>query len=153
MDEDATWYGSRHRRRPHCVRRGPSSPAKVAQQPPPVFGPCLLWPWSPIPATAELLFIKCWQSIAVASLDFVSEKLRCKDPALPPKRAHPQFPAHDCCGQTAVCIRIPLCTEVGLSLGDIVLDGDHLPSPKGAQLPNFWPVFIARWRHFVLEMR
>jgi len=26
MDEDATWYGSRSRPRPHCVRRGPSSP-------------------------------------------------------------------------------------------------------------------------------
>jgi len=35
MDEDATWYGSRPRPRPHCVRRGPRSPAKGAQQPPP----------------------------------------------------------------------------------------------------------------------
>jgi len=26
MDEDATWYGSRPRPMPHCVRRGPSSP-------------------------------------------------------------------------------------------------------------------------------
>jgi len=26
MDEDDTWYGSRPRPRPHCVRRGPSSP-------------------------------------------------------------------------------------------------------------------------------
>ena len=26
LDEDATWYGSRPRPRPHCVRRGPSSP-------------------------------------------------------------------------------------------------------------------------------
>jgi len=26
MDEYATWYGSRRRPRPHCVRRGPSSP-------------------------------------------------------------------------------------------------------------------------------
>ena len=28
MDEDATWYGSRHRRRPHCIRRVPSAPRK-----------------------------------------------------------------------------------------------------------------------------
>ena len=28
MDEDATWYGSRPQPRPHCVRRGPSSPRK-----------------------------------------------------------------------------------------------------------------------------
>jgi len=34
MDEDATWYRSRPRPRLHCVRRGPSSPAKRAQQPP-----------------------------------------------------------------------------------------------------------------------
>jgi len=38
IDEDATWYGSRPRPRPHCVRRGPSSPAKGAQQPRPFFG-------------------------------------------------------------------------------------------------------------------
>jgi len=33
MDQDATWYGSRPRPRPHCVRRGPGSPspAKVVQ--------------------------------------------------------------------------------------------------------------------------
>ena len=51
-----TWYGSRPRRRPHTIRRGPSSgSAKGIQQPPPLFGPCLLWPRSPISATAELL--------------------------------------------------------------------------------------------------
>jgi len=32
-----TWYGSRPRPRPHCVRRGSSSPAKGAQQPSPSF--------------------------------------------------------------------------------------------------------------------
>ena len=36
MDEDSSWYGSRPQRRPHCVRRGPSSaPAKGAQHRPP----------------------------------------------------------------------------------------------------------------------
>ena len=34
----------------------PAAPAKGAQQPPPLFGPCLLWPRSPISAAAELLF-------------------------------------------------------------------------------------------------
>jgi len=28
MDEDATWYGSRPLRRPHCIRRVPSAPRK-----------------------------------------------------------------------------------------------------------------------------
>ena len=43
---------------PHDIvlDRDPDPPAKGAQQPP-LFGPCLLWPWSPISATAELLFL------------------------------------------------------------------------------------------------
>jgi len=42
----------------HIVLDWVPAPAKVAQQPLPlpVFGPCLLWPRSPISATAELLF-------------------------------------------------------------------------------------------------
>jgi len=31
MDEDATWYRSRPRLRPHCARQGPISTAKAAQ--------------------------------------------------------------------------------------------------------------------------
>jgi len=34
MDEDAAWYGSRPRPRPHCIRRGPSSPRKGHSSPP-----------------------------------------------------------------------------------------------------------------------
>jgi len=33
IDEDATWYGSRPRPRPHCVRRGPSYPRKGHSSP------------------------------------------------------------------------------------------------------------------------
>ena len=55
MDEEATGYGSRHWRRPHCIRRVPSAPRKGHSTPPPLLGPCLLWPRSPISATAELL--------------------------------------------------------------------------------------------------
>ena len=39
----------------HIVLDGVPPPAKGAEQPPPFFGPCLLWPRSPISATAELL--------------------------------------------------------------------------------------------------
>jgi len=49
---------------------------------------------------------------------------------LPPKGYSPQFSAHVYCGQTAVCIRIPLRTEVRFGLGDIVLDGDPTPLPS-----------------------
>jgi len=38
----------------HIVLDGVPAPVKGAQQPP-LFGPCLLWPRSPISATAELL--------------------------------------------------------------------------------------------------
>jgi len=43
----------------HIVLDGVPAPAKGAQQPPPLFGPCLLWPRSPISATAELLLTIC----------------------------------------------------------------------------------------------
>ena len=57
MDVDATWYRSRPRPRPQCVRRGPSSPVKGHSSPhSPLFSPCLLWLRSPIAGTAELLF-------------------------------------------------------------------------------------------------
>ena len=54
------------------------------------------------------------------------------------KKGHsPQFLAHVYCGQTAVRIRISLGTEVGLSLGDIVLDGDPAPPPLKGHSPQF----------------
>ena len=56
MDEDATCYRSRPRPSPHCVKWGSSCPQK-GHNSPSLFGPCLLSPWSPISATAELLFV------------------------------------------------------------------------------------------------
>jgi len=55
MDEDATWCGSRPRPRPLCVRRGPRSIAKGAQQLP-LFSAHVYCGHarSPISATAEL---------------------------------------------------------------------------------------------------
>ena len=57
----------------------------------------------------------------------------------------PQFSAHVYCGQTAGSIRIPLGTEVGLSPGDIVLDGDPAPSSQrktGTPPPLFGPCLL-----------
>jgi len=58
---------------------------------------------------------------------------------LPPKTGTtPNVWPHVYCVQTAVCIRIPLGTEVGLSLGDIVLDGDPAPPrERGTAAPLF----------------
>jgi len=68
MDEDATWYGSRHRRRPRSIRRVPSAPRKGHSTPSPLLGPCLLWPRSPILATAELLYIRMYASMKIQKL-------------------------------------------------------------------------------------
>jgi len=68
MDEDVTWYGSKPRPRPQCIRRGPSSLANGAQQPP-LFGPCLLWPRWPISATAELVL-----KIGLCARCFINER-------------------------------------------------------------------------------
>ena len=68
MDQGATWYGDRSRPRPQRVRWGPSSAPKESQQPP-LFGPCLLWPWSPISATVELLYILFSVSFTVIVLN------------------------------------------------------------------------------------
>ena len=55
--------------RPHCVRRGPSSSRQRGTAAPslPLFGSCLLWPRSPISATAELLF----KMVAVRALAWI----------------------------------------------------------------------------------
>ena len=64
-----------------------------------------------------------------------------------PKGASPQFSAHVYCGQTAGWIKMPLGTEVDVSPGHIVLDGDPArpPPAKGAQQAaalSFWPMSI-----------
>jgi len=62
---------------------------------------------------------------------------------LPQRGTVPQFSAHICCGQMAGWIKMPLGTEVGLSIGDIVLDGDPAPPPlKGHSPFNFRPMSV-----------
>ena len=53
MEEDATWYGSRPRPKPHCTRRGPSSLAKCHSSPTPSFRPMSI-----VAAVAHLSY--CW---------------------------------------------------------------------------------------------
>jgi len=53
------------------------------------------------------------------------------------ERRSRQFSARVYCGETVVCIRLPLGTEVGLSLGDIGLDVDPAPSPLKGHSPQF----------------
>jgi len=58
---------------------------------------------------------------------------------LPKKGAEPpaQFLAHVYCGQTAAWIKMPLVTEVGVGLRQIVLDGDPGPPPLKWHNPQF----------------
>jgi len=63
----------------------------------------------------------------------------------PQKGRSPQFSAHICCGQTAAWIKMPLCTEVGLGPGDIVLDGDPAPSsPRRGWSPLQFSAYVYR---------
>ena len=55
-----------------------------------------------------------------------------------PKRGGaPQFSAHICCDQTAAYIKMPLGTEIGLGLCDIMLDGDPAPPTLKGHSPQF----------------
>ena len=94
----------------HIVLHGDPSLANGAH--PPIFSPCLLWPW---------LWIKMPLSMEVGlgPDDFVLGG----DPAPhPQKGGRPQFSAHVYCGQAAGWIKMPFGTEVGLGPSDIVLD-------------------------------
>jgi len=44
------------------------------------------------------------------------------------------------------CMHQDTSTEVGLSLGDIVLDGDPAPLPQRGTAPNFWPMSVVAKR-------
>jgi len=49
------------------------------------------------------------------------------------------------CGQTVGWIKMKLGVEVGLGPGYIVADGDPAPLSRGAQPPNFWPMWPNGW--------
>jgi len=60
-------------------------------------------------------------------------------PSLKQGAEPPKFSAHLYCGHTAGCIKMPLGTEVGLSLRDIVFDVDPATFRKRAHPPH--PIF------------
>jgi len=62
---------------------------------------------------------------------------------LPQKRGTvPQFLAHVCCGQMAGWIKMWLGREADLGPGNVLLDEDPAPPPKGAQPPVFAPCVL-----------
>jgi len=67
---------------------------------------------------------------------------------LPQKGRSPIFLAHVYCGQTAAWIKMPLGTEVGLVLRDIVFDVDPATPRERAHAPpdNFRPMSMVAKR-------
>jgi len=136
MDQDATWYGGRPLRRPHCVRWEPSSPPRGTAAPSPEFS----------------AHVCCAQTAGWIKMRLMEVGLGLGHivwgPSPPSKGHSPQFSALVCCGQTAGWIKMPLGTEVDLGLGHIVLDGDPAPTEMGTAAPSFDPILLwtmLRW--------
>jgi len=129
MDQDGTWHGGGPQSKRLSVSWGPSPSLKRGRSPSPIFGPFLLWlnGWMHQDAT--------WYGGKTQPRELC---VRCGPSPLPKRGQSPQFLAHVYCGQTAAWIKMPLGTEVGLCLRDIVLDG-YLT-------PNFRPMSVVAKR-------
>jgi len=139
MDHDGTWHGGRPQLRGLCVRWGPSPPPQKGGGAP-NYRPCLLRPNACMDQDATWYGGRPWPK---------RHCVRWGPSSLPKKGAEPppQFSAHVYCGQTAACINMPLGTEVGFGLRDIVLDGYPAPPPlKGQCPPNFRPMSVVAKR-------
>jgi len=131
MDQDTTWHRGMARSRRHCVRLEPSSPHhKKGGVAPSHF--------RRISIVAKRLDGSRWHLARTWVLVQVTLcKIGSQLPSPKGGRAPPQFSAHFYCGQTAGCIKMPLGTEVGLGLSDILLDGDPAPPPLKGHSPQF----------------
>jgi len=66
--------------------------------------------------------------------------MECWRPSPLPKRGGaPQFSVHDCCGQMARWIKMPLGTDVGVDRNDILFSGDPALPPEKRHRPH--PIF------------
>jgi len=110
----------------------PAPPPKRGTAPPPIFGPCLLWP-------------NGWLDQNTTWYEGRRRPRRhCVrwGPECPLQKGHrPQLSADVCCGQTAGWIKMPRGMEEGIGSGHIVLDGDPAP-PKTGTDPKFPPMSI-----------
>jgi len=95
-----------------------------------IFSQCLLWPYSWIGQDGT------WDGGRPQPRRLC---VRWGSSPLPKKGVEPplQFLAHFYCGQTALCIKMPLGVEVDLSPGDFVLDGDPASHQKEGGAPQF----------------
>jgi len=109
----------------------PALPPKKRAEPPPLFAPCLLWPNGWMDQDATWYGGRPWPMPHCVGWG----------PSSPSsKRGHsPQFSAHLYCGQTALWLKMPLDTKVGLGPCHIVLDGDPArPHERGTAAPAYF---------------
>jgi len=107
MPQDAIWYGSRPRPRPHCIRWEPSSPPQRRRRSPQFSASVYCG------QTAGRIKMPLGTVVNLVRDDIVQHGV-----AAPPKRgtAPAQFSAHVYRGQTAGWLRAPLGTEVILTM-------------------------------------
>jgi len=102
---------------------GTKHPLPKRHSPPPIFGPCLLWPNG------------CMYQDTTCCGGRHQPRRHCvrEGPSSPPLKGHsPQFSANVRCGQTAGWTKMPL----GMDLSDYVFYGDSAPQRKKSQLPT-----------------
>jgi len=130
MDQDGTRHGRGPQHRRLWVRWGPSPLCKKGRSPLPNFRPN---GWIHQDAT--------WHGCRPQPRELCVRW----GPSSPPQKGDraPKFSAHVYCGQTAGWIKMAVGTEVGLSPGDFVLNGDPASSPKtGWRPPIFGPCLL-----------
>jgi len=118
-----------------------ATPKNGVQRPPPLFGPCSLWPSGSMDQDATWYGGRPWPR---------PHCVRWGPSSTPQKRhSHPQFSAYVCCGQTTGWIKMPLGTEVGLGPGDIVRWGTQLPPKKGHSFHFLAHVYCGQTSRFI----
>jgi len=102
---------------------GTQPPPQKGAEPPPIFGPCLLWPNGCMDQDAT------WYGGRPQPMRHCLRR----SPSSPHLKGHnPQFSANVRCGQTAGWTKMPLSMEVNLGAGDFVFDMDPAtPINKG----------------------
>ena len=96
---------------------------------PPIFGPCLLLPNSCMHQDTS------WYA---GRPQPIRHCVRWEPSSPSTKGTQPKFLAHVCCRQMVGWTKMPLGMQVGLGLGDFLLDGDPAPFPKSRRSP---PIF------------
>jgi len=154
MHQDAIWNGVRTPQlkfKRLCVRLGPTPSAKRGRSP--HFRPSSI-------AVKRLDASRCHLVWIEGGRPQPRRYVLDGDPSPSQKRGRsPQFSADAYCDQTAVWIKMPLGTAVGLGPDYIVLDGDPAPRPSvrrgpsspfpkrgRSPLPNFRPMTIVAKR-------